>query len=116
MNRKLRFVQAGVRLMAVGILVVAPAGALADPTEEHESCAAATRDEARRLGDEFARRGNYQRAGACYAAAEEYALANRAFIHAAEPESQAIGHQMAEMRDQTKALVRKVQKSIGGKQ
>jgi|HubBroStandDraft_4_1064222.scaffolds.fasta_scaffold32211_5 hypothetical protein len=115
MNSKLRFVQAGVRLMAVGILVVAPAGVLADPTEEHEACATATRDQARRLGDEFARQANYRLAGTCYAAAEEYALANRAFIHAAEPESQAVGHQMVEMRDQTKALVRKVQKSLGGK-
>jgi hypothetical protein len=102
MNSKLRFVQAGVRLMAVGILVVAPAGVLADPTEEHEACATATRDQARRLGDEFARQANYR-------------LAGTAFIHAAEPESQAVGHQMVEMRDQTKALVRKVQKSLGGK-
>jgi len=86
--------------------------AFADPpVAQHETCPVTTREEARRLGDELFKQGLYQRAGACYEAAEEYALANRAFVEAVEPESQAIARQASVQWDQTRAMLRKLQQT-----
>jgi hypothetical protein len=54
------------------------------------------------LGDVFFEQSAYQRAGECYEAASEYALANRAFFKAVGPESAVAARQLADQRDQAK--------------
>ena len=44
-----------------------------------------------------------------YQAAGQYALANRAFVKALEPQSELTARQLSEQRDQAKMLLRKVQ-------
>ena len=91
MNSTTRFVRATSwrRLAFVPVLAAAPV-ALADPAlEEDQHCPAATSEQARSLGDQLRDQGAYQRAGECYQAAGEFALANRAFLEAVEPQSKA---------------------------
>jgi hypothetical protein len=89
------------------ILIIAPL-AIADPVPEgHAPCAAATQEEARKLGDVLFEQGAYQRAGECYQAAGEYGLANRAFVKAVGPQSAAAASQLSEQRDQAKTMLRK---------
>jgi hypothetical protein len=117
MTRKVRSINVGLQTIA-SVLLLGAAASLAfgdPPVAKHETCPAATRQEARRLGDDLAKQGFYQRAGGCYEAAEEYGLANRAFLEAVEPESQAIARQVSVQRDQTKAMLRKLQQAWGPK-
>jgi hypothetical protein len=90
------------------ILIVAPL-ALADPVTEGQAPCAATREEARKLGDVLFEKGAYQRAGECYQAAGEYGLANRAFVKAVGPQSAVTASQLSAQRDQAKSVLRKVE-------
>jgi hypothetical protein len=110
------FGQAGLKalcIMGLGLLVTATQLALADPAQrEQQLCPVSSQAEARRLGDALFEQGAYQRAGECYEAASEYALANRAFVKAVGPESAVTAHQLADRRDQAKTMLRNVQQAF----
>jgi hypothetical protein len=114
MNRKARFARArsSRRLAFIPLLAAAPL-ALADSSlEADQHCPAATTEQARLLGDQFLDQGVYQRAGECYQAAGEYALANSAFLNAVEPRSKATVSELSDQRSQTKTLLRQVQQAF----
>jgi hypothetical protein len=91
------------------LLIIAPL-AVADPVPEgHAPCLVTTREQARSMADTLFEQGNYQSAGMCYQAAEEYALANRAFMKALEPQKELTARQLSEQRDQAKQLLHNVQ-------
>jgi hypothetical protein len=91
------------------LLIIAPS-ALADPVREgYAACPVTTEEQARSMADGLFEQGDYQGAGVCYQAAGQYALANRAFMKALEPQSELTAHQLSEQRDQAKMLLRKVQ-------
>jgi hypothetical protein len=101
---------ASLPLIGLGLLLVTAPLALADPVpESHADCPVSTQQEARRLGDALFEQGAYQRAGECYQAAGEYALANRAFVNAVGPQSAVTARQLSEQKDQAKTMLRKVQ-------
>jgi hypothetical protein len=90
--------------------LISASRALADPAPAlHEPCPASTQEQARWLGDVLFEQGAFQRAGECYQAAGDHALANRAFLKAVAPQSAATARQLSDQRDQAKALLRKVQ-------
>ena len=78
----------------------------------YQRCGAWTREQARQLGDVLFDQGAYQRSGECYEAAGEYALANKAYLKAVGPESAATSRQLADQRDQAKALFHQVQRAF----
>jgi signal transduction histidine kinase len=91
---------AGLRLVALGLLLMTAPLALADPLPEgHAPCPVTTQEEARKLADALSEQAAYQSAGECYEAAGEFALANRAFVKAVEPKSAATARQLSEQRD-----------------
>ncbi len=99
--------------MALGILLTAGRLALADPVvEAHQNCAVSDQRQARRLGDVLFEQGAYQRAGECYQAAREYALADRAFLKAVGPESALTARRLSDQGDQAKALLRQVKQAF----
>jgi len=99
--------------LAFSLLLATVPPALADPAPEaHRPCTVATPQQARRLGDELFERGAYQRAGECYEAAGQYALANRAFVKAVGPQSASASHQLAVQSDQAQDLLHRVQKAF----
>jgi len=91
--------------------------AVADPAAlaERQGCPASTREQALALGDQLRKDGVYQRAGECYEAAGEYALANRTFLDALEPEGKATAQQLSGQRDQAKTLLHQVQQAFSSK-
>ena len=98
--------------MGLSLLLTAAPLALADPVPEGQAhCPVTIQEQARWLGDALFAQGAYQRAGECYQAAGEYALANRAFVKAVEPQGAATGRQLSDQRDQATALLRKVQQA-----
>ena len=91
------------------LLMVAPT-AFADETPQAQAaCSVTTVEQARNLADTLFEQGDYQNAGVCYQAAQEYALANRAFMKALEPQGEATERQLSEQRDQARTLLHKVQ-------
>jgi hypothetical protein len=100
-------------IMGLSLLVIAIHLAHADPAhEEHQPCPVLTQEQARWLGDVLFEQGAYQRAGECYQAAGEFALANRAFFKAVRPESAVTARELAEQREQAKTMVRKLQQAF----
>ena len=100
------------RLTFVPLLAAAPV-ALADPAlDEDRHCPATTSEQARSLGDQFRDQGAYQRAGECYQAAGEFALANKAFLDAVEPQSKATAHELSDQRDQVKTLLHQIRSAF----
>ena len=100
------------RLASFALLAAAPV-ALADPAlEEDQRCPAATSEQARSLGDQLRDQGAYQRAGQCYQAAGEFALANKAFLDAVQPQSKATAHELSDKRDQAKTLLHQVENAF----
>lgn len=105
----------GLRAVGLALLLSAGSLAVADPVlEGHEQCPVSTREQARSLGDTFFEQGAYQRAGVCYEAAGEYALANRAFVAAVGPQSAATRQRASAQGEQAKALLHKVRQAFGG--
>ena len=101
------------RIIGLGFLLTATRLAVADPAqEEHQHCPGPTQEEARALGDVLFERGAYQRAGECYQAAGEYALANRAFFKAVGPESAVTARQLSDQRSQAKTMLRNLQQAF----
>jgi hypothetical protein len=112
MTWKARLPNVRLQTITLSLLLEAAPLVFADPpVAGHETCPVTAREEARRLGDGLLKQGLYQRAGACYEVAEEYGRANRAFVEAVEPESQAIARQASIQRDQTKAMLRRLQQA-----
>jgi TolA-binding protein len=105
---------AQVTRLALSLLLLTTAPlALADPApEEHCPVSISTPEQARWLADTLFEQGAYQRAGECYEAAGEHALANKAYLKAVGPQSSATTRQLTEQRDQAKALFRQVQQSF----
>jgi hypothetical protein len=115
--RKKRLVgSSGWRHIGVILLITAAPWAVADPAlAEKQACPASTTEQALSLGDQLRKDGAYQRAGKCYEAAGEYALANRTFLDALEPESKATARQLSGQRDQAKTLLHQVQQAFNSK-
>ena len=106
----LEFSAARLRIIALGLLLITAPLALADTVAEGQApCPVTTHEEARALGDMLFEQGAYQRAGECYQAAGEFALANRAYVRAVEPRSAATARQLSDQRDQAKSMLRKVE-------
>lgn len=104
------------RHMWLMLLIAAAPLAMADPAlVENQDCPASTLEQARSLGDQLRKDGAYQRAGKCYEAAGEYALANRTFLDALEPESKATARQLSGQRDQATTLMHQVQQAFNSK-
>jgi len=98
-----------IHLLATAHLVLADPAVAGCP-----HCPAAFQAQARWLADVLFDQGAYQRAGACYEAAEDYALANRASVKALGPESAATARQLSEQRDRGKALLQQMQQALSG--
>ena len=97
-------------IIALGFLLVVAPLALADPVHEAPpACPVTAVEQARSLADRLFEQGAYQGAGKCYEAAGEYALANRAFMKAVEPQSAQTVRQLSEQRDQAKTMLHKVE-------
>jgi hypothetical protein len=101
----LRSLGLGLVLLAAGSL------ALADPAPAEEHCPASVSspEQAHWLADALFEQGAYQRAGLCYEAAGDHALANKAFLKAVGPASSATTDKLSEQRDQAKALFHQLQ-------
>jgi hypothetical protein len=67
------------------------------------NCSEVTAEHARSLADKASREGSYQRAGACYLASGDKALADQAFIKALAPSSRDTSRRLASNLDQVKA-------------
>jgi hypothetical protein len=97
-------------LFALGFLLILAPLALADPVPEaHPACPVSSAEQARSLADTLFEQAAYQGAGKCYEAAGEYALANRAFMKAVEPQSAQTVRQLSEQRDQARTMLHKVE-------
>ena len=109
-SRQRRALPAGILLIiALGFLLIVAPLAFADPPLEADApCPVTSTEQARSLADTLFGQGAYQRAGKCYEAAGEYALANRAFLKAVEPQSAQTARQLSEQRDQAKTMLRQV--------
>jgi hypothetical protein len=106
--RALRSLGLGLVLLTAASLVLADPA----PAEEHCPASVASPEQARWLADALFEQGAYQRAGICYEAAGEHALANKAFLKAVGPQSSTTTRQLSEQRDQAKALFRQLQQAF----
>jgi hypothetical protein len=113
-GRRTTFSAGGLRSLGLGLLLLTTAPlALADPAhEQHCPVSVSTPEQARWLADALFEQGAYQRAGECYEAAGDHALANKAFLRAVSPQSSTTTRQLSEQRDQAKALFRQVQQAF----
>jgi hypothetical protein len=91
-------------VVATGTDTVVVVGA----SEDTWNCNEASAGRARWLADKASRDGAYKRAGECYLAAGEPALADEAFVKALGPASADTSRQMAANRDQVKAQARQL--------
>jgi hypothetical protein len=73
-----------------------------------EKCEAGAPDRARRLAESASKAAAYQRAGECYLAAGEHALADQAFVKAAAQASPDTSRRLAANLDEVKAQARQV--------
>jgi len=100
-------------IVAWGLLTAGVPAAHADPDAgSRQQCAATTPQQARRLAEALFEQGAYERAGECYEAAGQYALANRAFVKAVGPQSESASHQLSVQSDQAQDLLHRVQKAF----
>jgi hypothetical protein len=76
--------------------------------EDTWNCSEATVERARWLADKASRDGEYKRAGECYLAAGEPALADGAFMKAIGPSSADTSRKLAANLDQVKAQARQL--------
>jgi hypothetical protein len=102
------------RCLATALLLLSavPLGFADPPADPARRCAVTPPEQARWLGKQLFEQGAYQRAGECYQAAGDLALANLAFLKALEPETTTTERRLAEQRDQAKALLRQVQRGL----
>jgi hypothetical protein len=76
------------------------------------NCSEATVERARWLADKASRDGEYKRAGECYLAAGEPALADGAFMKAIGPSSADTSRQLAANLDQVRAQARQLKQAF----
>lgn len=76
--------------------------------DDTSNCSEVSAERARWLADKASREGAYKRAGECYLAAGEPALANEAFVRAVGPASADTSRQLAANREQLKAQARQL--------
>ena len=96
----------GVSLMTLGLVCLAATHvALADPaTETARTCEVSGPGEARQLADQLYERGDYQRAGACYDLAGDPVRAQRAYVKAAGPSTEATARRAKEQGNTASAM------------
>jgi hypothetical protein len=106
--------------LALGTAGVALADAPATPetvvvvgtAEGAWNCTEATPERARWLGDRASQDGAYQRAGECYLAAGEHALANEAFVRASAQTSGDTSRRLAANLSDVKAQARQMKQAF----
>jgi len=76
------------------------------------NCSEATVERARWLADKASQDGAYQRAGECYVAAGEHALANQAFARASAQASTDTSHRLAANLNDVKAQARQMKQAF----
>jgi hypothetical protein len=76
------------------------------------NCSEATVERARWLADKASQDGAYQRAGECYVAAGEHALANQAFAKASAQASVDTSHRLAANLNDVKAQARQMKQAF----
>jgi hypothetical protein len=76
------------------------------------NCTEATAERARWLADKAFQDGAYQRAGECYVAAGEHALANQAFAKASAQASVDTSHRLAANLNDVKAQARQMKQAF----
>jgi len=112
-QRRISFRAAYLQILALCLLLAVGSLAVADEVpEEPSSCQASSAEQARTVADVLFEQGAYQRAGSCYQAAREYALADRAFLKALEPASAATARRVSEQSEQTKTMWRSVARAF----
>jgi hypothetical protein len=94
------------------ILAAAPLAQADAPVAEHCPVSASAPEQARWLADALFEQGAYQRAGECYEAAGDHALADKAFVKAVGPQSATTTRQLSDQRDQAKALFNQLQQAF----
>jgi len=104
---------AGTRWVLAGVPVATSETVVIEsPAEEASKCAQATPALARLLADKAAKERAYQRAGECYLAAGEQALADQAFVRAAAQSSPQTNRRLASNLDEVKAQARQVKSAF----
>jgi hypothetical protein len=89
--------------------LAAARGILAEPPPAApRACAAASQADARSLADSLYEKGDYQRAGECYAAAGDMAQADRAFVKATGPKGEEAARDLKTQADAAQALFARV--------
>ena len=108
--------QLGASLMILGLVCLAATHvALADPAAEAaRACDVAGPREARQLADQLYERGEYQRAAACYELAGDPLRAQRAYLQAAGPSSEATARRVKEQGNTASAVISQVQRAFRG--
>jgi len=106
-RRALRSLGLGLLLLTAGSLALADSA-----SEEHCAASASSPEQAHWLADALFEQGAYRRAGVCYEAAGDHALANKAFLKAVGPQSSATARQLSEQRDQAHVLFRQLQQAF----
>jgi hypothetical protein len=97
----------------MGFLVGFAPLALADPTSDgSHSCEAAQPQEAKALADALYEKGDYQHAGECYDAAGDPMRAQRAYLKAVGPNSEAAARGLKADTSTAKALFTQVQQAF----
>jgi hypothetical protein len=112
-QRRISFRAAFLQVLALCLLLAAGSLAVAgEVPEERSACQASSMEQARSVADVLFEQGAYQRAGSCYQAAREYALADRAFLKALEPASAATARRVSQQSEQTKTMWRGVARAF----
>jgi hypothetical protein len=81
-------------------------------TAQGSNCNEATAERARSLADRASQDGAYQRAGECYLAAGEHALANQAFVKASAQASGDTSRRLAANLSDVKAQARQMKQAF----
>jgi hypothetical protein len=106
----------GAGLMVLGLVgLAANHVARADPaTAATPACEASGPQEARQLADQLYEGGEYRRAGACYDLAGDPVRAQRAYLKAAGPSSEATARRFKEQGNTASAVFSQVQHAFRG--
>jgi hypothetical protein len=94
------------------LLLAAPLSLADAPPAERCPVPVSAPEQARWLADALFEQGAYQRAGECYEAAGDHALADKAFVKAVGPQSSTTARELAAQRDQAKALFKQLRQAF----
>jgi len=105
----------GASLMLGLVCLAATHVAMADPAAEAtRSCDVAGPREAMQLADQLYERGEYQHAAVCYEVAGDPLRAQRAYLQAAGPSSEATARRVKEQGNRASAVFSQVQRTFTG--